>query len=176
LAPFFVYVPLSVYAFMWSLRKGSVSMFSLFALVAIGLFGWTLLEYILHWIVHTGNGTSIGNIVSLLHQGHHRNPSYEAKITTPLYGSLPILIVLLTLLRLIGGSWEVSLMIMTGIVSGYLAYELVHFNIHRSLKRGRATAFRSAAHVFHHHHNQSRCFGVTTPLWDWMFGTDSSSK
>ena len=176
LAPFIVYVPLNVQAFVWSLREGSLPMAWLLALVALGAFGWTLLEYLLHRIVHTGQGTAIGNVMARLHQGHHRNAAYEAKITTPLYGSLPIVIVLFGLLRLIGGGWEVSLMIMTGIISGYLTYEAVHFRIHCSLKRGRATAFRSAAHVFHHHHNQAQCFGVTTPLWDRVFGTNGGSK
>lgn len=167
LAPFIVYVPLTVRGALWSVREGTLPMAPLPALafVALGVFGWTLLEYLLHRFVHAGKA------MGTLHMGHHRDPTREAKVTMPLYGSLPIAGALLGLLRLISGSWAVSLLLMTGIVGGYLCYELVHFRIHCSSKRGRVIAFQHAAHMFHHHQDPARCFGVTTPLWDWIFWT-----
>lgn len=172
LAPFIVYVPLTVSGFLWSVREGTLPMIPVPVFVALGVLAWTLLEYLLHRFLHVGlQGTRIGDAMGTLHLGHHRDPTKEAKVTMPVYGSLPIAVVLLGLLRLIGGSWEASLLMMTGIVSGYLVYEAVHFRIHFGSKRGRVIAFQRAAHLFHHHQDHTRCFGVTTPLWDWVFGT-----
>ena len=60
---------------------------------------------------------------------------------------------------------------MAGVIVGYLSYEVVHYAIHRS--RWFRHLFRPWVrnHLYHHHKDDSRCFGVTSPLWDWVFRT-----
>jgi hypothetical protein len=48
---------------------------------------------------------------------------------------------------------------------------VVHFRIHCGTVRGRWLRRQRTNHLFHHHRNQDRCFGVTTPLWDWICRT-----
>lgn len=177
-ATFVVYVPLAVCGFLWGVRFGTFEKTPLgvLAMVALGAFAWTLLEYLLHRFVHTlAQMPVIGMVIGRLHLKHHQNPADEAKVTTPVYGSLPIAVVCLGLLRLAGASWETSLTVMTGILSGYLFYEAVHFRIHSSATRGRVVALLRVAHIIHHR-DQLRHFGVTTPLWDWIFRTGGGSK
>ncbi len=173
IAPFLVYAPLAIGSLICALHEGTFSQALVPAFIGLGVVGWTLLEYMLHrFVLHVHpQAPAIGNAIGTLHLGHHRDPMDEAKITMPVYGSLPIAGVLLGLLRLMAGSWGVSLLIMAGIIGGYLYYEAVHFRIHRASRRGRVIGFQRTGHVFHHHQDLTRCFGVTTPLWDWAFGT-----
>jgi sterol desaturase/sphingolipid hydroxylase (fatty acid hydroxylase superfamily) len=114
---------------------------------------------------------AIQHVIEKLHLGHHWEPLDEAKITVPVYASLPIALALLGLFRLIAGSWEAAALLMTGTIAGYLYYEVVHFRIHRGLKHRRLLRWQRANHFSHHYKDSDRCFGVTTSLWDCVFGT-----
>jgi cyclopropane-fatty-acyl-phospholipid synthase len=178
-AAFIVYVPLTGFGFYWSAGKETqtTTPYGVIASVCLGLFAWTLLEYVLHRFVHAGaKPSAIRNAIAGLHMGHHRNPAYEAKVTTPVFGSLPVAAACLVALRLGGTSWQASAAVMAGIVAGYLIYEVVHFQIHCGSKTGCVIASLRALHMMHHHQDRLRCFGVTTPLWDWIFGTASSDR
>ncbi|MBI3328289.1 MAG: sterol desaturase family protein [Nitrospinae bacterium] len=143
------------------------------ACIALGLLCWTLIEYLLHrFLLHyQTQRPAIRHVIENLHLGHHRDPAHEAKITIPVYASLPIAFALLALFRVMTGGWEASAILTTGTIVGYLYYEAVHFSIHCGSKRGRLIGWQRANHGFHHFKDQARCFGVTTPLWDWVFGT-----
>ena len=106
-----------------------------------------------------------------MHLGHHRDPQDEVKITVPVSGSLPIAGGLLVLFRFMAGSWEAAALLMTGSIAGYLYYEAVHFWIHCGSRGGRWLGQRRAHHFFHHFKDQTRCFGVSTSLWDLVMGT-----
>jgi sterol desaturase/sphingolipid hydroxylase (fatty acid hydroxylase superfamily) len=125
-------------------------------------------RFVLHMRTHT---PAMRRAVEQLHLGHHREPWDEAKIIVPLYGSMPIAAALLGLFRFLTGSWEVAALLMIGCIGGYLSYETVHFHIHCHTTRGRWLRWQRRYHFFHHFKDQRRCFGVTTPLWDWVFGT-----
>ena len=57
-----------------------------------------------------------------------------------------------------------------GIALGYLCYGLVHDAIHA--RRFQQPLLRRWAGLHHvHHHHPDTNFGVTTPLWDVVFGT-----
>jgi sterol desaturase/sphingolipid hydroxylase (fatty acid hydroxylase superfamily) len=173
-AAFIVYVPLTGYGFLWSAGTETPIMTTVGVIgaVCLGLFVWTLLEYVLHRFVHAGEEQSaIGKVITGLHMGHHRSPTHEAKVTTPVFGSLPVAAVCLAALRLAGATWQASMAVMAGIVAGYLLYEVIHFRIHCGSTHGRVIAYLRALHLVHHHQDRSRCFGVTSPLWDWVFGT-----
>jgi sterol desaturase/sphingolipid hydroxylase (fatty acid hydroxylase superfamily) len=173
LSTFFCYVPLALGLGVWAWQTGTLPG-SLWPIgIALGVGCWTLIEYLLHrFVLHLRPHTlAIRRTIEHLHLGHHREPSDEAKVTVPVYGSMPIAVVLLALFRLLTGSWEVAALLMIGSIGGYLAYETVHFRIHCQAAGGRWLWWQRKQHFFHHFKDQGRCFGVTTALWDWVFGT-----
>lgn len=176
LAPFVLYAPpaLAFCLWMWSERTLPRAMFPL--LLVLGVLCWTLMEYLLHrFLLHLhGQSPTLQRVIDKLHLGHHWDPVDEAKITVPVYASLPIAFALLGLFRLMAGSWGASALLMAGTIAGYLGYEAVHFRIHCGSKPGRVLSFQRTAHFFHHYKDPTCCFGVTTPLWDWIFGTRRS--
>jgi sterol desaturase/sphingolipid hydroxylase (fatty acid hydroxylase superfamily) len=60
-----------------------------------------------------------------------------------------------------------------GVMAGYVYYGLVHHLIHH--RRGGASAGYlqglRASHLRHHYSPQEGNFGVTTGIWDRVFGT-----
>jgi sterol desaturase/sphingolipid hydroxylase (fatty acid hydroxylase superfamily) len=173
LSPFLCYVPLASGLCLWAWRDPALPELAKPASIAAGLLVWTFMEYLLHrFLLHyRPQAPALLAVIEKLHLGHHREPQDEAKITVPVYGSLPIAGALLGLFRLMTGSWELAALLMTGSIAGYLHYEAVHFWIHRGIRRGRWLRQRRTNHFFHHFTDQNRCFGVTTPLWDLVLGT-----
>ena len=173
LSPFICYIPLASGLALWAWWDASIPGIAKPAWIVAGLLVWTLIEYLLHrFLLHyRPQASGLLAVVEKLHLGHHRDPQDEAKITVPIYGSLPIAGALLGLFRLLAGSWEVAALLMTGSVVGYLYYEAVHFWIHRGGRSEGWLGQRRADHLFHHFKDQTRCLGVGTPLWDLVMGT-----
>jgi 4-hydroxysphinganine ceramide fatty acyl 2-hydroxylase len=173
LMSFVCYVPLAGALSVWAWRGVALSELAKPTLVAGGVLVWTLIEYLLHrFLLHyRPQAPALRAAVERLHLGHHREPQDEAKITVPVFASLPIAGGLLALFRLFAGSWEVAALLLVGTVAGYLYYETVHFWIHCGARHGRWLRPQRANHMFHHFKDQHRCFGVTTPLWDRLLGT-----
>jgi sterol desaturase/sphingolipid hydroxylase (fatty acid hydroxylase superfamily) len=172
LSTFLCYVPLALGLGAWVWGTGTLSGPLWPGLIVLGVGCWTLIEYLLHrFVLHvSADAPSFQRTIERLHLGHHREPWDEAKITVPVYGSLPIAATLLGLYRL-SGSWHVAALLLIGSIIGYLGYEMVHFRIHCGRAGGRWLRWQRAHHLRHHFKHPECCFGVTTPLWDWVFGT-----
>jgi 4-hydroxysphinganine ceramide fatty acyl 2-hydroxylase len=173
LSPFICYVPLAGGLSLWGWRDAALPEVAKPALIAAGLLVWTLIEYLLHrFLLHCRpQAPRLLAVVEKLHLGHHRDPRDEAKITVPVFASLPIACGLLALFRLISGSGGMAALLLVGSIAGYLYYEMVHFCIHCGVWCGRWLGPQRVNHFFHHFKDQDRCFGVTTPLWDLVMST-----
>jgi hypothetical protein len=68
------------------------------------------------------------------------------------------------------GDWAYAAAMLCGLLIGYLGYEFVHLCAHGRGTPG-AIRFIQRYHLRHHFDRMDRGFGVTTPLWDWLFGT-----
>jgi sterol desaturase/sphingolipid hydroxylase (fatty acid hydroxylase superfamily) len=58
-----------------------------------------------------------------------------------------------------------------GTATGYIAYDSVHWWLHHGHTRSRAGRWLKRYHLLHHHQHNAARFGVSTPLWDFVFGT-----
>ena len=56
-------------------------------------------------------------------------------------------------------------------LTGYLAYEYIHYAMHKKEPRSGLAEFLRRHHLIHHAHGHAGNFGVSTPLWDWLLGT-----
>ncbi|HTT02295.1 MAG TPA: sterol desaturase family protein [Steroidobacteraceae bacterium] len=133
---------------------------------AIGLAVWTLIEYALHRFVFHGMAG-----FSMLHGRHHTAP--KAFIGTPTWVSLSVLAFGIFWPTWRAVSLNVASGLTAGVMLGFFWYGLVHHAIHH--RRPRALAARimvaSHRHMRHHYSTQLGNFGVTTSLWDHVFGT-----
>ena len=136
------------------------------AAFVLGLFLWTLLEYAIHgWIGHLS-----ASFAARLHAVHHRDP--HAIFTIGAW--LPLTVLYAAGIGLLGLSPAMT--VLSGTLCGFVVYEAIHYRIHFIRPRGRIERWLREHHLTHHQQMPNRCFGVTSPLWDIIFGTEPTSN
>jgi sterol desaturase/sphingolipid hydroxylase (fatty acid hydroxylase superfamily) len=154
-------------------RGGESTLFSLGVSLIAGLLAWTLLEYVFHrFILHaTIRNPLLRSFVNESHLRHHLAPRDPDQILVKPLFALAVSAVIYAIILLISRNPFVSSGIMVGIWAGFLYYEAVHYRVHMSLTHSRLLQQQRRAHFYHHFSNSRQCFGVTSPLWDYVFGT-----
>ncbi len=142
-------------------------------LLAVGLGLWTLLEYALHRFVFHWRPANrrLKRFLAGLHLRHHGDPRNEGAILVRPGYSLTVSAIMLAVLWLALGGFGSAVWVLTGAWIGFLYYETVHYRIHKSKRSGGLLGLQRRAHFYHHFVDDDRCFGVTSPVWDWVFGT-----
>jgi sterol desaturase/sphingolipid hydroxylase (fatty acid hydroxylase superfamily) len=56
-------------------------------------------------------------------------------------------------------------------VVGYLCYDYIHFAVHHFTPRTRVGKFLKHSHMLHHYVSPNSRWGVSSPFWDYIFGT-----
>jgi sterol desaturase/sphingolipid hydroxylase (fatty acid hydroxylase superfamily) len=170
--PILFYLPIALAAILWNVLAGS-AWWEFIVLPAGGLLLWTLLEYVIHSVgFHWPTRSPRWLSVQASHGSHHEDPTDPMRIVAQLSTSLPVALVVFTALSLAFWDAKPAALIMVGVMIGYLAYEVVHYRIHLGWKSRWLPRALVRHHLYHHHKNQSRCYGVTTPLWDLAFRTN----
>jgi sterol desaturase/sphingolipid hydroxylase (fatty acid hydroxylase superfamily) len=168
-ADFFIYSTLVLVLVALSLRKGRPDQWVWLAAAVAGVVSWTLVEYLLHrFVLHRIP------LIADLHRAHHAAP--RAYVGTPTWASLLTLaaVSFVPVWRLI--SLNVAFGAISGVITGWLWYGIVHHVIHHRRPRRLAIYLRVAMHrhLLHHSPHASGNFGVTTAIWDYVFGTQIS--
>jgi sterol desaturase/sphingolipid hydroxylase (fatty acid hydroxylase superfamily) len=139
--------------------------------VLVGVVLWTLLEYLIHrFALHWSS------FFSPMHALHHGAP--VAYIGTPSWISVTVwsCAVLLPTWYLAG--FNVADGLTVGVMLGYWWYGTVHHVIHHHADKPTSPYFKDlrAWHMRHHHSPKRGNFGVTLPLWDYVFRTAIRSR
>lgn len=134
----------------------------------VGLGSWTLLEYALHrYVLHHAPP------FRSMHALHHASPA--ALIGTPSWLSVALIAVLVFLPLLHELQLDIASGATAGLMLGYLWYVGVHHATHHRRARPGTYLYRAKQrHALHHHSRQACNFGVTTALWDNVFGSARS--
>lgn len=170
--PMFIYIPIIgvslyfsifMFGFGWALMVGG--------LIA-GLLVWTLTEYVFHrFLFHFKPTSGFGKkLVYLFHGVHHDFPQEADRLVMPPTSSLPIA-AFMFLLHYATAGWA-ALPVYTGFLCGYLYYEFVHYSVHFKRRKPLGwTEKQRKNHFLHHFRDPTDRYGVTSPLWDFIFGT-----
>jgi sterol desaturase/sphingolipid hydroxylase (fatty acid hydroxylase superfamily) len=174
-----LWVPVSVGFLIRSvaLRPDAVSpAYSAVGFVA-GLFLWTLAEYLLHrFVFHFRPKTPRQERMAFLFHGiHHSQPMVKSRLVMPFALSIPLALLFYGLYWLVVGRllgiphWIAPLF--SGFVAGYIAYDMIHYTTHHF--RMDFPFFRTVKqhHLRHHGESWEHRFGVSSPMWDHVFGT-----
>ena len=141
------------------------------ALLVVGLFMWTLFEYVMHrYLFHLKSNVSVLNwLVYLIHGNHHSSPNDPLRGLMPLPVSVSVgALIWVVLLMLFdnAGTW-----LFLGFMIGYVIYDTVHFACHQWPMRGRFGMILKRHHMRHHYVNEDGNYGISTLFWDRVFGT-----
>ncbi len=171
-----IWLPVAVYALAWSLMAG-LSVGIIVGGVLLGLFLWTMAEYLLHrFVFHFKARKPWQERISFLFHGvHHAQPQSKTRLVMPPPVSIPLGLLFYGFFVLVVGvgmgqpAWVAPLL--AGFTIGYLAYDLTHYATHHyRMKRGYFKMVRQH-HWRHHIQSPNGRFGVSSPLWDRVFGT-----
>lgn len=134
--------------------------------VVLGVLTWTFVEYVLHrWAGHVYRHNPFG----VEHQRHHLEGDYFA----PAWKKAAFAVVVVALLGIPAHTVApaVGLMYVCSFVATWLTYEWLHWRAHRVAGWEPYGRWLRRHHFAHHFHGNTTNHGVTSPLWDHVFGT-----
>jgi dihydroceramide fatty acyl 2-hydroxylase len=169
--PFYLYTAVAFLLAMASaVGEGPSRAFILILLVS-GLLSWGLIEYALHRFIFHLETRSGGKFVYAAHLSHHENPRATDSLFASLQLSAPISAAYWLLAWGVLGSWRAASYLFMGLIAGYFCYEWLHFQAHHMKPRLRLFRYLKKYHLMHHYRAPGLRFGVTSPLFDLVFGT-----
>jgi sterol desaturase/sphingolipid hydroxylase (fatty acid hydroxylase superfamily) len=92
------------------------------------------------------------------------------RLVAPLLLSIPIGLVIAAVYVLAFGT-HAWLTWFAGTAIGYITYDWMHYYTHHFRPTTRLGKFLRRYHMEHHYKDSESHFGISSPLWDWVFGT-----
>lgn len=133
-----------------------------------GALTWTLAEYLLHRFAgHWPRGKIE---FSREHLQHHARPTYFTPTVKKVVTAGVVSAALVPLVVAAFG-WRLGLAMAGGFVAAYTGYEVLHRLIHVRGPRGPYSRLVRRHHLHHHFAAPKKNHGVTSPVWDLVFGT-----
>ena len=175
--PFYFYTPLTLGVTVAAMMSEARSFGSILFLCFTGIATWGLVEYVLHRSVfHFDARSEKGRqFVYTMHLAHHAQPKALEDLFASLFLSLPIAFVYCMLAWALTGSWQVMAYLFSGLTAGYFSYEFLHYQAHHGAPRLLLFRYLKKYHLLHHHQTPNLRFGVTSPVFDYLFGTFRST-
>lgn len=169
--PFLVFPPMQAFLLLWILPGHDLHWLTLPLVPAAGLFAWSFIEWILHRAAHLSvKNSAVSRFQQQAHMRHHRHPHDVERSVVKLRGSVPLAAFLFALSCVGFAHTGAAVLFHSGLVLGYLSYETVHLASHANW-RFPGLNYLTDYHRRHHFGSWGTTFGVTSPLWDWVFGT-----
>ena len=143
---------------------------------ALGIVRWSLIEYFLHRYPFHYDGPSewLKKVSWYIHGIHHRQAMLSNRLVAPppfslFVGSVIALFDWLILGLLFRIGW-VGLVLYSGTALGYIIYDTIHWSVH-FIDADWKWYKKIRSHHMRHHRSPDSRFGVSSTLWDHVFGT-----
>ncbi|KAJ9066766.1 fatty acid alpha-hydroxylase [Entomophthora muscae] len=144
-----------------------------------GVFMFGLVEYTIHRFLFHVDELIPDHPMCLffhfmVHGVHHYLPMDRMRLVMPPVLSLAIGIpILLLTVKLL--SIPLAFGFLSGLVVGYMIYDLMHYFLHHAVGANLLPPHFQAMktyHLAHHYQDPTVGFGITSKLWDRLFGTE----
>jgi sterol desaturase/sphingolipid hydroxylase (fatty acid hydroxylase superfamily) len=170
--PLLIYVPLIAGSLYFAHSRMQFSILALTELFVLGLAIWTLLEYIIHrYIFHYEPSSRAGKQFHfMVHGVHHDYPNDAKRLVMPPAVSIPLAILFYGLFFLTFR--HAAPAIWAGFAAGYICYDGIHYAIHHLPMNAGILSRLKQHHLRHHFSDDHAGYGVSSPLWDYVFGTN----
>lgn len=137
------------------------------------IFFWTFFEYFAHrYLFHIDEYFPDSKLAQKMaytfHGIHHEYPRDKERIIMPPVPGLMIIGILYGVFLLLLGNY--AYLFMPGFVTGYLLYTRIHYKTHTTPVPSYLKS-QYQHHALHHYKYPEKAFGISTKLWDRIFGT-----
>jgi sterol desaturase/sphingolipid hydroxylase (fatty acid hydroxylase superfamily) len=166
-----MYIPVIVYMLYYSNAKLGISGGRVALVFLVGMLFWSLFEYIAHrYLFHFEAKTDrMRKFVYTMHGNHHHYPRDRQRLFMPPIPSLIIASALFGLMYL--AMRQYTFMFFPGFIFGYLMYGTMHYAIHAWNPPFKWMKGLWRNHHLHHYKNEHNGYGVSSTIWDHVFGT-----
>jgi sterol desaturase/sphingolipid hydroxylase (fatty acid hydroxylase superfamily) len=166
-----MYLPVIIYMLYYSTAGLNYSTTRIILTFLGGMFFWTFFEYVahrflFHFVAESGRAKKF---IYTLHGNHHHYPRDRQRLFMPPVPSLIIASLVFGLMWLAMG--QHTFMFFPGFVLGYLMYGTMHYAIHAWNPPFKWMKPLWRNHHLHHYKNEHNGFGVSSTIWDHLFGT-----
>lgn len=168
LSIFFIYSSALLY---WSVTHTALNALVTIGMFALGFVSFTWVEYMAHrYLFHMSTATkSREKLQYTIHGVHHEFPKDKDRLAMPPLLSITISTLLLFLFRLIIGDLVFSFL--PGFLTGYAFYLSIHYMVHAFPPPKNFFKVLWVNHSIHHYKEGESVFGVSSPVWDYIYGT-----
>lgn len=170
---FFLYSAVLLY---WSITNTTLSAWATVGMFFLGLISFTWVEYNVHrYVFHMATYTRVREKLQYtMHGIHHEFPKDKDRLAMPPLLSVTLATVLLLLFRIVLGDFVFSFL--PGFLVGYAGYLAIHYMVHAFPPPKNFTRLLWVNHGVHHYKDGEIVFGVSSPLWDYVYGTMRERK
>jgi 4-hydroxysphinganine ceramide fatty acyl 2-hydroxylase len=169
--PAILYGPIIALMLYLAFVQKGLSFLTVLGFFVIGILTWTLLEYVIHrYVFHYEPKTRVGKLLHfIMHGVHHDYPNDATRLVMPPIISVPLAVVFYVVFILTLGRFAPAAL--AGFGFGYVCYDTIHYATHHfAMKRG-VWRWLKQYHLRHHYQDDHSGYGVSSPLWDYIFGT-----
>lgn len=170
--PLLLWGPVALWLIWRSFAVHHLSVAAVLGFAMLGLFTWSLSEYLLHrYLFHMRPaGPFRARLQFMIHGLHHDDPVDPTRLVLPPIPTCLGAVVFFTVFRvLLGPAWAEPTFAFFAV--GYLLYDYIHYASHRFVPWTALGRALKRHHMLHHYATPNARWGVSSPLWDYVFGT-----
>lgn len=174
--PLAIFLVFAIALLYWSIAHTSLSPWVSGGMFILGALVFSWLEYNVHrYVFHMKTYTAIREKIQYaIHGIHHEFPKDKDRLAMPPLLSVTIATVLLLVLKVLLGDLVFSFL--PGFLVGYAAYLSIHYMVHAYQPPKNFLRKLWVNHSIHHYKDGEVIFGVSSPLWDYIYGTMKEKK
>lgn len=137
----------------------------------LGFLFFTLLEYLAHrYFFHMEPDNEVkAKLQYNVHGVHHEFPKDKDRLAMPPPVALLYVLLFYLVFRLVLGDYVFAFL--PGALFGYATYISVHYIVHAYQPPKNFLKVLWVNHGIHHYKDETVAFGVSSPLWDYVFRT-----
>jgi len=171
-----IYLPVIIYLPYYASKNYGFTNLKIVLIFLGGVLFWTFFEYMIHrFVFHliTENPRT-KRIAYIMHGNHHEFPRDRTRLFMPPLPSIIISSVVFLMMYLL--ILNNVFVFFPGFMLGYLLYASMHYAIHAWHPPFKWLKPIWRNHHLHHYKNDEKGFGVSSHLWDKVFGTSFDLK
>ena len=175
--PLIFWIPVITYFIYKAYVYGEMGAGMVFGYFLIGLAFWTLAEYVLHrWVFHFHPKSEWGKRIHFIFHGvHHDYPKDRLRLVMPLSASIPMATLIYLIFYIFFAEYTLAAFF-AGFLFGYLIYDECHYAMHHANFKSGIFKKIKDHHMLHHYADPEKGFGVSSAIWDKVFGSGFQKK